>query len=147
MNKAKKWRGWCLGCSLVLAGCGYLKGGTWEDDPENWEKAFRSAKPDDVVVVHSRYWRSRHWSYEAGYVFEIAANATFRQQLFSQNQLAQLDSPAEAKHMCFTECPTWFAPKSVDDYEVWGYADDPEANFRVLIDRKTSTIFLTDFQV
>jgi hypothetical protein len=144
------WRGWCLGWSLVLAtGCGYLKSGTWEDDPANWEKAFRSARPDHVVVVHSRYWRSPHWSYEAGYVFEVAANAALRQQLFRQNRLAKLEGPAaaEAKRLCFPECPAWFAPKSVDEYEVWRYADEPSSNFRLLIDRTTGTIFLTDFQV
>jgi hypothetical protein len=61
--KAMNWRSWCLGWSLVLVtGCGYLKSGTWEDDPANWERAFRSAKPEDVAVVHSRCWRSPHWS-------------------------------------------------------------------------------------
>jgi hypothetical protein len=150
MTKRKNWRRWCLSCGLILAaGCGYFQSGTWEDDPANWQKAFRTAKPDDVVVVHSRYWRSPHWSYEAGYVFEIAANAALRQQLFTQNRLAQLDGSAatEAKRRCVPECPAWFAPKPLDEYEVWMYADEPKGNFRVLIDRKTGTIFLTDFQI
>ena len=150
MQKARNRRGWWLASCLVLAaGCGYLKSGTWEDDPANWKKAFSSTKPDDVVVVHSRYWRSPHWSYEAGYVFEIAANAALRQQLFSENRLVKLDGPAaaESKRLCFSQCPAWFAPKSVEHYEVWGYAEEPKGNFRVLIDRDTGAIFLTDFQV
>lgn len=150
MKRTTNWRSCFLACSLVLAAaCGYLKSGNWEDDPANWQKAFRSAKPDDVVVVHSRYWRAPHWSYEAGYVFEIAANAALRQQLFSQNRLARLEgsAAAESKRLCFPDCPAWFAPKSVDEYEVWGNAHEPDGNFRVLIDRTTGTIFVTDFQV
>ena len=82
-------------------------------------------------------------------MFEIAANAALRQQLFSQNRLAKLEGPAaaEAKRLCFPECPAWLAPKSVDEYEVWEHADEPGRKFRVLIDRNTGTIFLTDFQV
>ena len=150
MDKPLKWLGCWLGCILVFAaGCGYLKSGTWEDDPANWNRAFRSAKPDHVVVVHSQYWRSPHWSYEAGYVFEIAANAEFRQQLFGENRLVRLEGPAaeEVKRLCFPECPGWFAPRSIENYEVWGYEDEPGGNFRVLIDRDTGTMFLTDFQV
>lgn len=145
-----KWRACWLGCLVVFAaGCGYLKSGTWEDDPANWKRAFRSVKPDDVVVVHSRYWRSPHWSYEAAYVFEIAPNAELRQQLFDKNRLVRLDEPTaeQARRLCFPECPVWFAPRSSENHEVWGYEDGPPGNFRVLIDRDTGTLFLTDFHV
>jgi hypothetical protein len=150
MRKVRDYPNWWLAFFLVLAaGCGYLKSGTWEDDPGNWQKAFRTIKPDDVVVVHSRYWRSPHWSYEAGYMFEIAANDALRQQLFRENRLVRLEGPAAAdsKQLCFTECPPWFAPKAIEQYDVWGYAEEPKGNFRVLIDRDTGTIFMTDFQV
>lgn len=150
MNHKNTWRLWCVSCSLILAaGCGYLKSGTWEDDPEaNWKRVFGYAKPDDVVVVHSRYWRSPHWSYEAAYEFEIAPNQKFREQLFSRNRLVRLGEAAEEpKQLCFTECPAWFAPKPRAAYDVWGYADEPKGNFRVLIDRSTGAIFLTDYQV
>jgi hypothetical protein len=82
-------------------------------------------------------------------VFEIRASVMFRQQLFDQNRLARLSAPAaaRAKTLCFPECPAWFAPKSADEYEVWGYAAKPAGNLRVLIDRDTGAIFLTDFQV
>jgi hypothetical protein len=150
MQKVRGARHWCLACCLVLAaGCGYLNSGTWDDDPDNWKKAFGSTKPDAVVVVHSRYWRSPHWSYEAAYVFEIADNAALRGQLFRQNRLVKLTdlTAAERHQRCFPGCPPWFAPKTMDHYEIWGYADDPKSNFRVLIDRETRTIFIVDFQV
>jgi hypothetical protein len=150
MTKPKMWRAFWLCFGLVLAGgCGYLSSGTWENDPANWKRAFRSVKPDDVVVVHSRYWRSPHFTYEAGYVFEIAANKGLREQLFAANRLVKLDAraAAEAKRDCVPECPAWFAPKPGEEYDVWGYADEPRGNFRVLIDRHTGTIFLTDYQL
>lgn len=149
MKWAKHWRRAALPACLVLAaGCGYLQSGTWEDDPANWKRAFKSSKPDDLVVTHSRYWRAPHWSYEAGYVFETAVNPTFHQQLFTANRLVKLDGSAvKNKLHCFPECPTWFAPKLLEHYEVWGYADEPKGNFRVFVDQDTGTIFLSDFQV
>ena len=87
MQKSTNWGVGVLSALMLAAGCGYVQSGTWEDDPSNWTKAFRSTKPEDVVVLHSRYWRSAHWSYEAGHVFEVAANSKLRDQLFRENKL------------------------------------------------------------
>ena len=52
MNRKRNWRRWYLGCALILAaGCGYVKSGTWEDDPSNWKRVFGYGKPTDVVVT------------------------------------------------------------------------------------------------
>jgi len=37
--------------AFFLSGYGYLTSGTWQDDPDNWERAFRSGQPDNVTVV------------------------------------------------------------------------------------------------
>ncbi len=142
-------RRYVLSALLLTTGCGYFQSGVWENDPSNWERAFRSAKPDDVVVVHSTYWRTPHWSYEAGYIFEIAANPKLREQLFRENRFLRLEGAAavESKSLCFSTCPAWFAPKAIEEYDVWGYADEPRGNFRVLIEKKTGTMFVSDFQV
>ena len=134
---------------VVAAGCGYVRSGTWDDVPENWHRAFQSTRPDGVVVVHSRYWRSPHWSFEAGYVFEIRSNGAFREQLLSQNRLRKLPEAemVEATRPCFGACPSWFAPKPLKAYEVWVYINNPGSNFRVLIDKETGNIFLADYQV
>ena len=138
-----------LVAAAVAVGCGYVSSGTWDDAPENWHRAFRSTKPDEVVVVHSRYWRAPHFTYEGGYVFEIQPNQALREQLFSRNQLRRLPDAEVAKESrpCFAECPTWFAPKPLDQYEVWAYTDEPNSNFRLLIDKKTGQLFLADYQV
>lgn len=82
-------------------------------------------------------------------MFEVAANSKLRDQLFRENKLVKLEGAAasEAKRLCVPECPSWFAPKPIAAYEVWGYADEPGGNFRILIDRSTGTLFFTDFQV
>jgi hypothetical protein len=135
--------------AAILTACGYLQSGRWEDDERNWERAFRTSKPEDVVVVHSQYWRSPHWTYEAGYAFEIRANPEFRERYLMNNRLRRitLHHLPDARTLCFAGCPTWFAPGSLDRYEVWGLADDQDSKFRALIDKISGTIFLVDYQV
>ena len=123
--------------------------GTWEDDPGNWNRAFRSTKPPDVTVVHSKYYRSPHWTYEFQYFFEIAPNTTFKTQLFAQNKLRLLTGKAatSVKSEAFGDAPSWFAPKDASAYEVWILAEEPDRKFKVLIDKTSGVIFLSDYQV
>jgi hypothetical protein len=123
--------------------------GTWDDDSGNWNRAFHSTKPEDVLVVHSQYWRSPHWSCEFQYFLEIAPNAQLTAQLFNANKLSRITGKeaAEARENVFGGSPSWFAPKSVTDYEVWIFADEPERNFKVLIDKASGHMFINDYQV
>jgi hypothetical protein len=146
-------RRWLLALLVTLmlfdAGCGYFKAGTWEDDPGNWKRAFHSTKPEDVTVVHSKYWRSPHWTYEFQYFFEIAPNPKLKEQLFSKNKLRLItgNQAAKAKGNFFGDAPSWFAPRSVTDYDIWVFDQEPLSNFKVLIDRDTGNMFVTDYQV
>jgi hypothetical protein len=134
---------------ISLNGCGLLAGGTWEDDTDNWRRAFQSTQPDNVVVSHSKYWRSSHWTYEFEYFFEIEANGDLKDQLYTQNKLVELQGQdaVGAKSDFFSTPPVWFAPKAVDKYEVWVYEDRKESNFCIFIDKETGTLFLTDYLV
>lgn len=135
---------------VLNAGCGYFMAGTWDDDPGNWSRAFRSSKPPDVTVVHSRYWRSAHWTYEVQYFFEIAPNTKLREQLFSENTLRHVtgDEATKIKKDVFGDAPVWFAPKGVAEYEVWAFKEDGSGrNFKVLIDRASGVMFLNDYQL
>ena len=134
---------------LLSSGCGYVISGTWDDHPKNWSRAFHSTKPPDVVVVHSRYWRSPHWSYEFQYFFEIAPNADLKNQLFTANKLRQVTGKdaVAARARVFGDAPSWFAPNSLASYEVWVFADEPGRNFKVLIDKASGHIFMNDYQV
>ncbi|MBZ5538523.1 MAG: hypothetical protein LAO31_21470 [Acidobacteriia bacterium] len=145
-----------LARSVVLAafilaefGCGYFRSGTRLDDPGNWQRAFRSTKPADVVVVHSRYWRSPHWTFEFEYFFEIAPHEKLREQLFRENKLRRLsiNEAARSRDKGYGSIPAWFAPKPPDNYDIWVHAEEPRGDFQVIIDRETGTIFLSDRQV
>ena len=133
----------------ATAGCGYAMAGTWDDDPGNWGRAFQSTRPEDVLVVHSRYSRSPHWSYESQYFFEIAPNAQLKAQLFTANKLRRITGKeaTQARENVFGGAPSWFAPKSVTEYEVWIFADEPERHFKVLIDKTSGHMFINDYQV
>jgi hypothetical protein len=135
--------------ALVSVGCGYFVSGTWEDDPGNWGRAFQSTKPPDVVVVHSKYWRSPHWSYEFEYYFEIAPNAGLKRQLFSANKLRRVTgSEAEKiRGKVLPNAPAWFAPKRVAEYEVWVFDNEPDRHFKLLIDSASGQMFLHDYAI
>lgn len=134
--------------SLLATGCGYIMAGSWEDDPKNWGRYFGSTKPDDVVVVHSKYWRSPHWSYEFGCFFEIAPTPELTKQLFTQNRLKRLseDEVKAATMILRGTAPNWF-PKDLSRYEAWMYEDEPESSFRVFVDPETGHLFMTDRQI
>lgn len=129
---------------LLTSGCGYASSGTWTDAPKNWQRAFRSTKPPDVVVVHSHYWRSSHWSLEFEYFFHIRANEALRQQLLTANEMVQLKHEESSEPVFFGKKPAWFLPKHLDSYEVWKYRIERNSSFRVFVDKENGDLFLTD---
>jgi hypothetical protein len=135
--------------SVLAAGCGYIKAGTWEDDPKNWKRAFDQTKPEGVVVVHSKYWRGAHWTYECAYSFEIEVSPAVREELFRGDRLRRsAEVPqAEWKDMLGPHPPEWFCPKPADRYEVWVYTEEPVGNFKHAIDPETGHLFLNDYQL
>jgi hypothetical protein len=138
-----------LAVCLLVAACGYVPTGTWQADPANWKRSFGSVTPADVTIIHSEYWRSPHWSFEYQYFFEIAPNAKLRERLLTENKLRRAtgDNALRVKQNIFGHAPEWFAPKAVGEYDVWVFENEPERNFKVLIDRKSGRMFLHDYQV
>ena len=156
-HMSSRWQHFPRACAFVLlvvlafsqVACGYFKAGAWDDDPGNWSRAFDSTKPPGVNVLHSKYRRSPHWSYEFEYFFAIEPEAELTKQLFTENKLHQMntDEAAQAKATEFSSAPAWFAPKSAAEYDVWIFADEPGRHFRVLIDKQSGTLFLADQQM
>src|SRR5213592_420869 len=104
---------------LLPAGCGYFSSGKWEDDPHNWKRAWGYSKPDDVVMPHSWYWRSPHWTREEAYFFQFLWHEELFNQLVANNNLSRVISVREAKpEYCFKK-PNWFVPKDASAYEIW----------------------------
>jgi hypothetical protein len=147
VREAGRIRWLALLAGLGLLGCG--RAGTWDDDPKNWGRAFRSTKPPDVVVVHSHYWRSPHWTYEYEYFFHIRTNAFLARQLLLSNDLMRIEGDAARQAVMNDPAgnPTWFLPKPSDAYDVWRYRNDSNSEFRVIIDRATGDLFLSDRQL
>lgn len=132
---------------LLAITFGCSRSGTWEDDPKNFERAFRQRPHEDAVIVRSWYWRSPHWTHEFAYFFHFRASENFQKFLFDNNKLKQPETPSERQMVAeFSHTkPTWFIPKHSDVYDVWIYADDPQSHFRIFIDKTTQDIFVADF--
>ena len=135
--------------ACLAAGCGYVMAGTWHDDPGNWQRAFQSKKPPDVTVVHSKYYRSPHWTYEFEYFFEIAPNATLKEQLFTKNKLRELtgNEATKAREDVPGDVPSWFSPKVASEYRIWVFDGEPDRHFKVMIDKTSGAMFLHDYQL
>ena len=129
---------------LILSGC--HRSGTWTDDPKNWQRAFKSKKPKDVVVVHSKYWRSPHFTLEFRYFFHIKANQALHKQLFESNDLICIEGSNAVPDALdkVHDRPDWFVPKPAEKYEVWEYKEKTIGNFKVFIDRENQDLFLAD---
>jgi hypothetical protein len=121
--------------------------GTWEDDPGNWRRAFDEEQPAQVKVVHSKYWRSNHFTYEFIYYFEVKATPEWTDAFLRKKNLA-LVSPSSARSFRVNndshDTPSWFAPDPVELYDVW---DQPGYTGSVWINKTNGHIFFYDAQL
>jgi hypothetical protein len=122
--------------------------GTWEDDPKNWYRAFNEEQPAQVKVVHSKYWRSNHFTYEFIYYFEVEATPEWKDKFFEKHNIQRV-SPSTAgsfrQNISSDDTPNWFAPDPVDRYEVWDKAGYIFGSF--WIDKTNGHIFFYDAQL
>jgi hypothetical protein len=124
--------------SLVLVSCG----GKWDDDADNWSRAFNGqTRPADVTIVHSRYCRSPHFTYEAYYYFELTASKAFLDAWLKG--LVQ-ETPSKDNLGLLLDRPNWFLPKTIESYDMWRIADNTNCYFRIFRDKSTGAIFATD---
>jgi len=133
--------------AVLLVGC--HESGTWSDDARNWKRIFQVAKPADINVVHSWFWRSPHFTYEYEYYIQVQKHADLQKRLLTMNPMKQLTQENELQMaMVWSQHKTtWFVPKPVAMYEVWVYSNAPNSDFRLLIDRETGDLFLSDTQL
>lgn len=146
--------------AAASVGCG----GTWENDPNNWQRIFRDEKPPDIQVVNSFFWQSSHWSYEFSYHIHIAPNARFEADLKETWHLVPGTQPGPRRWIDdpesniwsgevndWSRCmrgPEWFAPGSTESYEIWVEPDDDGWDHLTLYIKKESRdLFLCDYQL
>lgn len=134
---------------IFLSSCG----GTWEDDPENWERAYGVKPPSYVKINHSWFWKSAHWTYECQLFFAIDScsqvEQTFLRENNSDSLVLKTDTTSISSRLTkITDgCkPVWFAPKSLDSYKIWTSENEWD-NFVLLKDTLTGELFWTDMQL
>jgi hypothetical protein len=121
--------------------------GTWEDDPQNWYRAFKERAPAQVKVVHSKYWRSSHFTYEFIYYFEVEATPEWRNEFLKKRGLTQVSSSIARSFRTNTRSdmtPNWFAPDPVELYDVW---DKPGYFGSVWVNKTNGHIHFYDIQL
>lgn len=121
--------------------------GTWEDDPQNWYRAFGEQTPAQVQVIHSKYWRSDHFTYECIYYFEVKATPEWRDAFLKEHGLTNI-SPSVATSFRTNnhsdDTPHWFAPGPVELYDVW---DKPGYFGSVWINKTNGYIYFYDVNI
>jgi len=132
---------------LAMQAEGIREAGTWEDDPQNWRRAFNEEQPAQVKVIHSKYWRSNHFTLEFIYYFEVVATPEWRDAFLKKRGLMHV-SPSVARsfrtNMLSDKTPDWFAPDPVELYEVW---DEAGYFGCVWINKTNGHLFFYDVQV
>jgi hypothetical protein len=106
------------------------------------------AQTNDITVVRSWFWRSPHFTYEYEYYIHIKAYADLQKRLLTMNPMKEVVDDAVRQPTGWSQHkPEWFAPKPMTGYQVWVYSNAPNSEFRLLIDRETHDLFLSDCQL
>ena len=129
--------------AATLAACGYFAGGTWEDDPENFQRMLGTGPAEGVEVGRSLYTRYPHWTDEHLGYLQFRAPAEVVAQLIEENGL----SPASPPWARPGDAPEWFAPGPIDAYELWAREEGPPW-WRVLLrHRESGEIYFYELHV
>ena len=133
--------------AVLLVGC--HESGAWKDDAQNWKRIFRVTKPDDITVTHSLFWRSPHFAYEYEYYIQVQKDADLQKRLLTMNSMTEIVGDMELQRATAwsQQRLNWFAPKPIAQYHMWIYSNLPNSDFRLLIDRETGNLFLSDRQL
>jgi hypothetical protein len=133
---------------LILPACNFSSG-RWEDDPKNFARAFRgNIKPPNLKILHSRYMRTPHFTYEFEYFFVAEYNKEMMDGFIASGQMKLYEPSDAASFRLDQHCeekPIWFRPKPLEDYEVWIFKDEPRQHFRLFMDKKTKELHYTDY--
>lgn len=120
---------------LIVVGCG----GTWVDDDRNFDRIFGFDKSADVSIVHSYYWKSRHWSTEYRYFIALRAPEKFVAGLTDAKLMAPRTPDERLVDACGDK-PQWFLPGALTNYEAWIPKSDD--GYRVFRDKADGTLFI-----
>jgi hypothetical protein len=128
-----------LGLILFQIGCCYSSSGTWEEDPNNWKRAWGYSKPSDIEMIHSWYWRSPHFTREESYFFQFRWHEKLFQTFMEMKNLRRVHGKESWPQYCFDK-PQWFTPGLPQAYEMW--TCEPPANCWLFRNRETKEMFI-----
>lgn len=119
--------------------------GVWEDDPKNWSRAFGADQPAEISVIHSKYWKSNHFTDEFAYFFEVQASPEWKNAFLKQLNVEPVPaSKARGFRVNSDLTPSWFTPDPIDAYEVW---DKPGHSGSVWITKTNGHMFFFAIQL
>lgn len=102
---------------LVLIAAVFLLIGCWErnsDDPnETYRMWSDEDPPENVEVIHGKYWQSAHFTKEYTMYMELNAPPTWRKEFIKQNRLV----PDSVTALVPDKAPYWFKPAK--KYKAW----------------------------
>ena len=99
--------------------------GEWTDDPRNFVRAWGTPCPAGVVVLHSWYWRSWHFTREEVLFFQFGASETFRDHFIQSNAFVPVDPASISSGGYCRPTPSWFLPGPPSRYRAWSVPPHP----------------------
>lgn len=100
---------------LLTLSCG---SGTFENDPETWQKVFGEEIPSEIEVLNSRFWKSAHWTYEFELFTKIKSDKKFIQDYFIDHY--KLKNNEVYSTLFLEDIPNWFIKNNNSkEFEVW----------------------------
>ena len=93
-------------------------------------------------MIHSYYWKSKHWSTEYRYFIALRAPLKFADGLIDLRLMTPVTPDETVVNSCGEQKPTWFLPSSLTNYEAWIPKND--TRYRVFRDKTDSTLFVCD---
>jgi len=127
------------GCALSAMGCAH-GAGTFEDEPGNWQRAFRTERPSGVEVVRSSVVRLGSGG-TLGW-FELRATPASEAELFANDLEPVPDAEAGRVRALALGAPRWFAPEPVKRYAVWWTTKEILPVILVFRDRESGALFV-----
>lgn len=125
--------------SIFLYNCG---SGTFENDPESWNKIFGEDIPKEIEVLNSKFWKSTHWTFEFEFYCKLKADKKFIKEYFIDNYNLKKKEVFSSLNM--VEIPSWFSIENFDDYEVW---TGNNFNMKLYIHKNNNIIYLHCLQL
>jgi hypothetical protein len=126
---------------ILVVACSYFNSGTWDDDEDNWSRAFGPARPSKgIEVIHSQYTRLAHWTTEYIWFFELTLSPATKADILANPAVKRVDLPDKKIIESIQKPqPPWFIPGELSDYDV--YRDTAATDFLIFFKRGTDICY------